>query len=72
MLLQSSVLLNLSNIVTEIMGPRYYPAFEQHGFYEWKAKVAGQHIAVKVKAIFNITACSAPLKTSCAGDAGTI
>lgn len=32
----------------DIMGPRYYPAFKEHGFYEWKAKVAGQHIAVKV------------------------
>ena len=32
----------------EIMGPRYFPAFEQHGYFEWKAKAAGQPISVRV------------------------
>lgn len=30
------------------MGPRYYPKFKEDGFFEWKAKAAGQPIAVKV------------------------
>merc|ERR1712093_939166 len=32
----------------EIMGPRYFPAFKEHGYYEWKVKVAGQMVAVKI------------------------
>lgn len=27
---------------------QFFPAFEKQGFYDWKAKVAGQPIAVKV------------------------
>lgn len=32
----------------EIMGPRYFPAFDQQGYFEWKAKAAGQPISVRV------------------------
>lgn len=31
------------------MGPRYFPAFKEHGHFEWKVKVAGQMVAVKVR-----------------------
>ena len=30
------------------MGVRYRPSFAEKGFFEWKAKAAGQPIAVKV------------------------
>ncbi|CAD6566290.1 MAG: hypothetical protein CYPHOPRED_000546 [Cyphobasidiales sp. Tagirdzhanova-0007] len=32
----------------DIMGPRYFPAFEKAGLYEWNAKVAGRQVVAKI------------------------